>query len=122
MNDDQAERLAETLVIGHKKVIDGNYAIVYKFTGNKEDEFVYYIRKDGKWILDETVGKNAKTTDDEILCNFQEKYINTYIFQHINNMFCFINLNFKDLLIKLNKKLKFIHTLSRIIISLNNLK
>lgn len=76
LDDDQAERLAETLVIGHKKVIDGNYAIVYKFTGNKEDEFVYYIRKDGKWILDETVGKNVKTTDDDILCNFQEKCIN----------------------------------------------
>jgi len=76
IDDDQAERLAETLILGHKRVMDGHYAIVYKFTGSTEDEFIYYVRKDGKWVLDETIGKNVKTVEDDILCNFQEKCIN----------------------------------------------
>ena len=75
VDDAQAERLAETLILGHKRVMDGHYAIVYKFTGNAEDDFIYYIRKDGKWVLDETIGKDVKTVEDDILCNFQEKCI-----------------------------------------------
>lgn len=77
INQTEAEYLADTLITGYKRVLDGQYAIVYKFTGSEEDEFIYYVRKDGKWVLDDS--KISKTiinsTESNLLCNLQDKCI-----------------------------------------------
>lgn len=77
MSENDAEYLSDTLINGHKKVIDGQFAILYK--GYKEkasDEVDYYIRKDNKWILDKDVSNEDVNTDDSsVLCNIQKQCI-----------------------------------------------
>jgi hypothetical protein len=70
INDTESEYLTDTLINGYKKVIDGQYAIIYS-----NDSANYYIRKNNKWILDELVDKNAGSDDSDIICNLQEKCI-----------------------------------------------
>ena len=77
MSEFDADYLATTLVDGHKKVIDGQFAILYK--GYKEDvadEVDFYVRKGNKWELDADVSKEDINTDESsILCDIQEKCI-----------------------------------------------
>jgi len=77
MSEYDAEYLATTIVDGHKKVIDGQFAILYK--GYKEDvaeEVDFYVRKGNKWELDADVSKEDINTDESsILCDMQEKCI-----------------------------------------------
>ena len=75
--ESEANYLAETLVDGNKKVIDGQYAILYKgYAENIKYESDYYIRKNNKWIIDENMSKNDIITDESaILCDLQEKCI-----------------------------------------------
>jgi len=77
MSEHDAEYLSDTLVNGHKKVIDGQYAILYKgYKENAADEVDYYIRKDNKWILDKDVSNEDINTDESsILCNIQKQCI-----------------------------------------------
>ena len=78
MVEKDAVYLATTLVDGHKAVLDGQYAILYK--GYKElssDEVEYYIRKDNKWIIDKDVNEESINTDEStILCDIQRQCIN----------------------------------------------
>ena len=80
MSPDNAAYLANTLVNGHKKVIEGQFAILYKGYNEKYSEQMnYYIRKDNKWVLDENVNKdNINTDETSILCNSQPECINVY--------------------------------------------
>jgi len=81
LTEKDASYLAETLIDGHKKVIDGNYAILYKgFHQKYEDETEYYIRKNNKWVLDDELIKKEHIVSDEssILCNLKEKCISDY--------------------------------------------
>ena len=75
MTEKDAEYLADTLVDGHKKVIDGQFAILYKgYQKNAADEIEYYIRQDNKWILDNEVNKEQiNTTEPSILCDAQKQ-------------------------------------------------
>jgi len=75
--ENEALYLAETLIEGNKKVIDGQYAILYKgYSENIVDESDYYIRKDNKWVLDEEMSNtNFKTDESTILCNLEKKCI-----------------------------------------------
>jgi hypothetical protein len=77
LNENDATYIAETLIDGNKKVIDGQYAIFYKgYSENIADESDYYIRQNNKWVLDKTMSKNFGTTDEpSIICNLQEKCI-----------------------------------------------
>ena len=76
MSESDANYLADTLVDGHKKVINGQYAILYKRTGDKSNFDVdYYVREENKWILDERMPDAVNTDDQTILCNLQEKCI-----------------------------------------------
>jgi hypothetical protein len=77
LTETHAEYLAETLIDGNKKVIDGQYAILYKgYAENISDESDYYIRKDNKWILDKELSKKSGITDEpSIICDLQEKCI-----------------------------------------------
>lgn len=77
MLETDAEYLAETLIDGVKKVIDGQYALLYKgYSENIVDETDYYVRKDNQWVLDKEMNAEQFRTDqDDILCNLQEKCI-----------------------------------------------
>jgi hypothetical protein len=74
LNDHDSDYLANTLLDGHKLVIDGQYAILYK----KDIVPDYYIRKQNKWVLDKNVANklNTNTADSSILCDLQEKCLN----------------------------------------------
>ena len=78
LNDHDSDYLANTLLDGHKMVIDGQYAILYK----KDVVPDYYIRKQNKWILDKDTTQNLNSntntniSDSSILCDLQEKCIN----------------------------------------------
>jgi len=79
INDEEADYLADTLINGYKKVINGQYAILKKIN-NSNVEFEYYLRKNNKWELDADfdAGSNASEdgiSDSNLLCNFQEKCI-----------------------------------------------
>ncbi len=78
MTELDAIYLAETLIDGNKKVIDGQYAILYKgYFQNIKDESDYYVRKNGKWVLNnEVAGKKGLTDEASIMCDLQEKCIN----------------------------------------------
>ena len=79
LNEKDADYLANTLLDGYKKVLQGNYAILYKGYKEKYDEEIdYYVRKSDKWELDNSVKnvvKNVNTDDSNILCSLQEKCI-----------------------------------------------
>ena len=74
LSEKDADYLANTLLDGHKAVIDNQYAILHK-NGVLPD---YYIRKKNKWELDNEMSESlhANTTDSSILCDLQEKCIN----------------------------------------------
>ena len=61
-----AERDAEAMVNGFKKVIDGDYAVLD--TGDYD--YRYYIRKNNKWHLDDEF--NGKFIDEVGFCNTQK--------------------------------------------------
>jgi hypothetical protein len=69
----EAEYLGDTLITGVKKVLDGQYAIIYNVNPSNETEIKYFVRRNNKWELDETVGKDLFNANQNILCNFQEK-------------------------------------------------
>ena len=73
LTQEEAEYLADTLISGVKKVTDGQYAIIYNINNANETEMKYFIRKNNKWELDETVAKDLFSANQNILCNFQEK-------------------------------------------------
>jgi hypothetical protein len=77
LSEFDASYIADTLIDGNKKVIDGQYAILYNgFQENTADEYNYYLRKDNKWVLDNSIKKeNVVTDDSSILCNLEEKCI-----------------------------------------------
>ena len=72
-----ANYLADSLIDGNKKVIDGQHAILYKgYAENISDETDYYVRKDNKWVIDKELTAEQKTSDESsILCDLQEKCI-----------------------------------------------
>jgi len=70
LTDEESEYLTNTLINGHKQVLNGQYAIIYT-----DDVANYYIRKDNKWELDESVDKASASDSPDILCNLQEKCI-----------------------------------------------
>jgi hypothetical protein len=77
MTEPEAEYLADTLVDGHKKVIDGQYAILYKgYNENSSEEIDFYVRKENKWTLDKEINKKDINTDEtNVLCNIQQQCI-----------------------------------------------
>ena len=77
MSEYDAKYLANTLADGHKTVIDGQFAILYKgYKPDTADEIDFYVRKNNTWELDVEVSKNDVNTDDSsLLCDLQEKCI-----------------------------------------------
>jgi len=77
-SESEAEYLAATLVDGHKKVLEGQFAILYNgYKENMADEVDFYIRKNNKWVLDNELNKeNINTDESTILCDLQKQCIN----------------------------------------------
>jgi hypothetical protein len=76
LSDVNADYLVNTLLDGHKLVLEGNYAVLYKGSHeNINEETDYYVRKENNWVLDNDVAKDLNTDDTSILCNLQEKCI-----------------------------------------------
>jgi hypothetical protein len=67
-----AKYMAETLVNGARKVLDGQYAILANSDENNPVDLQYYIRKDNVWQLAEDVDPKWFIRDDDILCNIQK--------------------------------------------------
>lgn len=78
MSESDAEYLVNTLIDGHKRVIDGQFAVFYKgYKENMADQVDFYVRKNNKWELDADVSNEDINTDDStILCDIQDKCIN----------------------------------------------
>ena len=78
MSEKDANYLAETLVDGHKKVLDGQYATLYKKNSpSSAADVEYYVREENKWVIDNEMSASDTTNSDDanILCNLQEKCI-----------------------------------------------
>jgi len=75
LSETEADYLADTLVNGYKKVMDGQFAIFYKgYNENATNEIDYYIRTNNKWELDADLNKQDINTDDTtILCDMQKQ-------------------------------------------------
>jgi len=73
-----ADYLANTLLDGHKKVLDGQFAILYKGYNEKiSDEVDYYVRKNNKWEINtELSSEDINTNESGILCDLQSQCIN----------------------------------------------
>jgi len=67
-----AKYLTDTLINGMKKVVNGDYAILYNGSDHKT---VYYKRDHNKWVLDANVDEKMVGITQDMLCNFQEKCI-----------------------------------------------
>jgi len=68
--------LVDTLINGHKKVRDGQYAILFKeYKNTYKDQYDHYIRKNNKWVKTDPPLKDTFTDDTDILCNLQKKCI-----------------------------------------------
>ena len=78
MSETDADYLANTLVDGHKQVIDGQFAILYLgYNQIASNEVNYYIRKNNKWELDAELNKeNINTDESSILCDIQAQCVN----------------------------------------------
>jgi hypothetical protein len=73
VSESNAIHMAETLIIGKQKVIDGQYAVLLK-----DNENIYYVRKNNKWVLDpnfDKINNDMMTTDNNLLCNLQKNCI-----------------------------------------------
>ena len=78
MTEYDAEYMANTLVDGHKAVVEGQFAILYKgYKTDVADEIDFYVRKNNMWELDVEVSKNdVNAVDSSIMCDIQENCIN----------------------------------------------
>ena len=70
LDDKSAEYLADTLINGMKKVINGQYAVVNIFKDNTSYGD-YYIRENNKWVLDKSPPTDLFIDDSDVLCNIQ---------------------------------------------------
>jgi hypothetical protein len=73
LGQEDSSYLAETLLNGYKKVLNGQYAML--LSDKNDHEFYYYIRKNKKWVLDESFDPNILTDDQNVFCNIEEKCV-----------------------------------------------
>jgi len=64
--------IAETLITGMKRVVDGDFAIMYD---SNEDKMIYFKRSNNRWVKDDTIDKKMITSSQSMLCNFQKDCI-----------------------------------------------
>lgn len=80
LSEFDANYLADTLIDGNKKVIDGQYAILYKgYSPDIANESDYYVRKENRWVLDKELSRESGSgiiDEPSIICDLQEKCMN----------------------------------------------
>jgi hypothetical protein len=73
---DESIEYVETLMLGFKKVKDGDYAIFYDGV-----DLTYYIRENNNWIIDNSIKEKNNNIEifnsnyQELLCNYQKDCI-----------------------------------------------
>jgi hypothetical protein len=67
-----APHMAETLITGMKRVVDGNFAIMYDLA---KDKVLYFKRTHNRWQPDNTIDEKTVTSNDSLLCEFQKDCI-----------------------------------------------
>jgi hypothetical protein len=75
--ESEAEYQANTLIDGLKRVVEGQYAVLYKgYNENSAEEVDFYVRKNNKWELDPELNKEKINSDEStILCDIQKQCI-----------------------------------------------
>jgi hypothetical protein len=78
LSEEKAYYLADTLIDGNKKVIDGQHAMLYKgYSENIADQNDYYVRKSNVWVLDKELSQKTGIIDEpSIICDLQNKCVN----------------------------------------------
>jgi len=66
---DDAPYMAETLITGMKRVVDGDFAILYDLA---DDKLLYFKRVHNKWQPDKTIDEKTVTSNQSLLCDFQK--------------------------------------------------
>ena len=66
---DDAPYMAETLITGMKRVVDGDFAILYDLA---QDKLLYFKRVHNKWQPDNTIDEKTVTSNQSLLCDFQK--------------------------------------------------
>jgi len=66
---DDAPYMAETLITGMKRVVDGDFAILYDLA---QDKLLYFKRIHNKWQPDKTIDEKTVTSNQSLLCDFQK--------------------------------------------------
>jgi hypothetical protein len=67
-----APRLAETLINGMKRVVDGDFAMVFDAA---QDKILYFKRSNNRWATDKTIDEKTVTANQNLLCEFQKDCI-----------------------------------------------
>ena len=79
LNTQEAYYLAESLVNGMKKVVEGDYAFIfdlnYASSGDEAASINYFERVNNMWKKDEKIDKSMFINDDTLLCNIQKDCI-----------------------------------------------
>lgn len=67
-----APYMAETLITGMKRVVDGQFAIMYDLS---QDKIIYFKRVHNKWKPDNTIDEKLVSSNQSVLCDFQKDCI-----------------------------------------------
>jgi hypothetical protein len=66
---DDAPYMAETLITGMKRIVDGDFAIMYDLA---QDKLLYFKRTHNRWQPDNTIDEKTVTSNQSLLCDFQK--------------------------------------------------
>jgi hypothetical protein len=72
ITEDEANALAETLILGYKKVNEGDYALYYA-----DGTLYYFVRENNKWVRYENINNEMVQETPELLCNVQNECISS---------------------------------------------
>jgi hypothetical protein len=72
-DDRQAGVEAEAMMLGERPVQDGQYAVIEMDNADGTNRYLYYVRKNKKWIRDTNIPTGVSMYDPAFFCNVQEK-------------------------------------------------
>jgi len=72
-DDRQAGVEAEAMLLGKRPVQDGQYAVIEMDNADGTNRYLYYVRKNNKWIRDTNIPTGVTMYDPAFFCNVQEK-------------------------------------------------
>ena len=71
MSSDDAKVEAEAMVLGYRRVKEGDYAVLVV----GEDQTFYYKRRDNTWVRDESIPETTSVDANSLFCNIDDKCI-----------------------------------------------